>query len=131
MSEMKGCTMTPIPVMAKQSELIAHIDKLIENIKKQLATVEKMRTTLLVQWFVKGDEKKFREIMVAERLGESWFKQAPQRARRYFTMYIEEWRKQHQPRTSCPDCNGTGFVHGTCCRKCEGSMSLLVKAVTQ
>jgi hypothetical protein len=26
-------------------------------------------------------------------------------------------------REPCDACNGTGFVHGSCCRRCEGSMS--------
>lgn len=113
--------MSAIPDIAKQSEIIAQIDKLIENMKKQLETLEKLRTTLLVQWLVKGDEKKFREIMMAARWSESWFKQAPQRAREYFKRVIEDWRE----RKPCPDCNGTGFVHGACCRRCEGSMSIV------
>lgn len=27
-------------------------------------------------------------------------------------------------REPCPECKGTGFIAGRCCRKCEGSMSL-------
>lgn len=27
-------------------------------------------------------------------------------------------------RVKCPTCNGTGFIGNTCCRKCEGSMSI-------
>ncbi len=31
-----------------------------------------------------------------------------------------------EQRTPCPVCKGTGFNHGSCCRKCEGSMSITV-----
>jgi len=31
-----------------------------------------------------------------------------------------DWYDEREP---CVACNGTGFVHGECCRRCEGSMS--------
>jgi hypothetical protein len=34
-----------------------------------------------------------------------------------FTVNVEE-------RTPCPTCEGKGFINGSCCRKCEGSMSI-------
>lgn len=83
------------PSIEKQSEIIALIDKLIENMKKQLETIEKLRTTLLVQWLTQGDEAKYRDIMLAAQRGQSVFKQAPQRARAYFKSVIEEWRAHH------------------------------------
>jgi RecJ-like exonuclease len=34
----------------------------------------------------------------------------------------EKWFRPH--RIPCPTCNGTGFVHNSCCRTCEGTMSI-------
>lgn len=33
-----------------------------------------------------------------------------------------------KPRMPCPKCKGTGFLYGSCCPKCEGSMSIEVPA---
>ena len=84
--------MSVIPDVAKQSELIAQIDKLIALTQEKVKLLEKMRTTLLVQWLVKGDEKKFRDVMMAERFGESYTHWAKTRAFRYFKTFIEPYR---------------------------------------
>jgi DnaJ-class molecular chaperone len=37
------------------------------------------------------------------------------------------WAKfKAEERTPCPTCEGKGFINGSCCRKCEGSMSLTI-----
>lgn len=81
-----------IPSVEKQSEIIAQIDKLLKNMHDQITTLETMRTCLIVQWLVKGDEKEFQRVMVAEKWGESCFKHAKQRAQRYFKTVIEAFR---------------------------------------
>lgn len=36
-------------------------------------------------------------------------------------------KPEPKPREKCKTCNGTGFVSGSCCPKCQGSMSVEVK----
>jgi len=38
-----------------------------------------------------------------------------------------DWYDEREP---CEACNGTGFVHGSCCRRCGGSMSLPKEGVS-
>ena len=90
--------MSEIPPIEKQSEIIGQIDELIELSKKEIKVLEKMRTSLLVQWLVKGDEKGFKKIMMAERWGEGFMKWASHRAKNYFTMHIVAWRERIRQR---------------------------------
>jgi len=90
--------MSEIPPIEKQSLIIEQIDKLIEHTKKKIVLLEEMRTTLLVQWLVKGDEKEFGRIMMAEKWGEGFMKWAPQRAKSYFKIHIETWRERIRQR---------------------------------
>jgi murein tripeptide amidase MpaA len=64
--------------------LIVEIDEAIAKYSDIVKTYQEMRTTLLVYWRVNGDGKQYRNIMRAERDGESWFKCAAQVARAYF-----------------------------------------------
>lgn len=42
--------------------------------------------------------------------------------------HLEATSRATEPgRTKCESCDGTGFVHGSCCRACEGSMSVPAK----
>lgn len=46
----------------------------------------------------------------------------------YKLMRVMPWEtreiRTNQPSEPCPNCKGTGFVHDSCCRVCEGSMSI-------
>ena len=84
----------PIPSIKKQSEIIAKIDELLGRQQDITKTLNEMRETLLVEWSVRGDKRQFLETMQAAAWGESWAKQAPQKARTYFTRVIDEWRQQ-------------------------------------
>ena len=68
------------PSIEKQSEIVAQIDKLIENLRAQIETLTQLRTTLLVQWFNEGNETKREFILPTVR------------AQRYFKTFIEPYR---------------------------------------
>lgn len=88
-----------IPSIEKQSEIIAKIDELLGRQQDITKTLTEMRVTLLVEWAVQGDKHKFLEVMQAAAWGESWAKQAPQKARQYFVRVIDEWRQQNSKET--------------------------------
>ena len=80
------------PSVEKQSEIIAKIDELLGRQQEITKTLNEMRVTLLVEWYVQGDKRKFQEIMQAEAWGESYLKRAPHKAQTYFRRVIEAFR---------------------------------------
>ena len=49
----------------------------------------------------------------------------PNKAKKYPRVYSDGCAITTAPeRTPCPQCEGKGFINGSCCRTCQGSMSI-------